>query len=1048
VNPPRPNALSEIFVTDPFGNGTKRLMSGAQPDGDSFAPYLSRTGRFVAFESDSSTSQSPGNLPSGLPPLADTNNSRDILVSDRDPDTNGTLDDTPPNITRVNLTAGGAAQAGTSLASGDPLCAGFPLWGSREAQVTPDGRHVLFSSDAQLDPLNDQAPGFCIGSVPNVPLAYIGLSVYAVDRDPDGNGVFDEGNQTTTLIGGPTIGGNLATLRSPSILGAGPVTADLPIGRQMTDDGRFVVYDSFDNEDAVLDLDLCPDVYLLDRDSDGNGSLDEPGGTRRYLVSRDNASPAVFCTAPATFHTVQSLSDDGERVVFLEIGVGVLTTTVQVFLFDLAAEDPVLGPSVPGALTLVSKNVFGAPADRQAGLAHLLDNGASDFVAFGTAADFILEDDVDGLGGSFFRDPESGLTVGAQGGAPGSGFDITTVQLPFQGAAINSAEADTLAPGDTNGLPDVVLGYVDFTLPWNAAQDVNADGDINDGYFRIADVGAGGQQIALEADTYGAMAPDGSLAYTRNEGDLADPTGVDRNGDGDIDDLVIYLHPGRGGGASLLPAGAAQVLDKGQGQGFAIFEDAPLDQTLAASNTRVAALISEAGEGVDFTQDGDLDDGVLGVWDRVGGGWTLVPSSGPEPVSALILQDDFVGVSVSEEEAGADLNGDFDLLDEVGFVYDATNDTVSPTDQAVSDAMFGENIIAFRTPEADQGQDLNNDGDMNDFVLQVWDLANQKVISSGSSAVLCEFEICDPTRPFRIEDDVVRFLTREQDEGRDLNDDFDTNDLIVQLFNPFAAQGAAPVQVVTTVTEPPPSAPGEPPPPSVGFDPLAPPPLDEDGGSVVQIGQGICRDQAGAPGTTCNTDADCLQAAGETCQPEATAVAAQNSDGDPIPDPLDNCPTVDNADQLDRDFDGVGDLCDAETCGDGFITGSETCDDSQLPPLNGDGCSQFCRVAGCGGDVNLDGFVNQTDVDQFGNSAGCYPCQGPGCNEALCDLNADTHVNNADVLLLQGIIPAQCAPGGGILGSPPPPSCGLGPELALLLPALLALRRRRRSPAC
>ena len=42
----------------------------------------------------------------------------------------------------------------------------------------------------------------------------------------------------------------------------------------------------------------------------------------------------------------------------------------------------------------------------------------------------------------------------------------------------------------------------------------------------------------------------------------------------------------------------------------------------------------------------------------------------------------------------------------------------------------------------------------------------------------------------------------------------------------------------------------------------------------------------------------------------ATAVAGVDTDGDGVPDNIDNCPTVANANQADADGDGVGDACD------------------------------------------------------------------------------------------------------------------------------------------
>jgi len=67
---------------------------------------------------------------------------------------------------------------------------------------------------------------------------------------------------------------------------------------------------------------------------------------------------------------------------------------------------------------------------------------------------------------------------------------------------------------------------------------------------------------------------------------------------------------------------------------------------------------------------------------------------------------------------------------------------------------------------------------------------------------------------------------------------------------------------------------------------------------------GTCRREQ----RVCRKDADCSGTA--LCRRDVITATAADTDGDEIPDAVDNCPRVANHDQADSDGDGTGDACD------------------------------------------------------------------------------------------------------------------------------------------
>lgn len=76
---------------------------------------------------------------------------------------------------------------------------------------------------------------------------------------------------------------------------------------------------------------------------------------------------------------------------------------------------------------------------------------------------------------------------------------------------------------------------------------------------------------------------------------------------------------------------------------------------------------------------------------------------------------------------------------------------------------------------------------------------------------------------------------------------------------------------------------------------------------------GVCK----GPAILCPQDQECNKTTGK-CEVKAVVQSESDFDNDGKPDSSDNCPAVANADQLDSDKNGLGDVCE---CGEGMVMG-------------------------------------------------------------------------------------------------------------------------------
>jgi hypothetical protein len=203
------------------------------------------------------------------------------------------------------------------------------------------------------------------------------------------------------------------------------------------------------------------------------------------------------------------------------------------------------------------------------------------------------------------------------------------------------------------------------------------------------------------------------------------------NGDGDAADAVVHVR-------GLNPPTGWRNL------GLAA-------DSLDVNGNLAAFLVPEKAQGaVSLNGDGDLDDRVVHVHDAAAGpngtttnlglaaedfvlGAPTIVDCGAGPTLRQVL-----AMRVSETAQGAgSLNGDGDTIDDVLYVYAydvaahagtliATMQAVTPCRLPACDPRFPYRVtgdtVTFLTLEAEQGADLNGDGDMTDLILQHLDV--------------------------------------------------------------------------------------------------------------------------------------------------------------------------------------------------------------------------------------------------------------------------------------------------------------------------------------
>ena len=430
-----------------------------------------------------------------------------------------------------------------ALDAGWPALSGFPVrMADDEATGSPIERASVTSAEAQsVAGTTDVAQVAASASgrfvvftslAGDIVMGTIGRQVYVRDRQTG----------TTELISADAAGK----------YGNGSST-----GGNISDDGRYVVFESASSSLVAGDTNGCWDVFVRDRWA---------GTTRR--VSTTTANAQVSC-ATGQYADQARISGNGRVVVFASNQPGFVTgdtnSSTDVFAKDL----------VTGAVTRVSVSGAGAQGTVATGqFAHpagLSLSGDGRYVAFASQLNGLVAGDTDALPNLFVRDRTAGTTEAVDAGAGGARPNGTGGARPELSAdgryvAFVSDAGNLLSAGASIGTTAVFVR--DRQGASTELVDVDADGRATPlGNSTRPSISADGRYVAFASGDRNLVADDtngGTDMFVRDRTGgtttrvSVDPYGIEAASSGNVVEGIGLSGDGRvvafGSRAALVPA--------------------------------------------------------------------------------------------------------------------------------------------------------------------------------------------------------------------------------------------------------------------------------------------------------------------------------------------------------------------------------------------------------------------------------------------------------------------------------------------------------------
>jgi Tol biopolymer transport system component len=217
-------------------------------------------------------------------------------------------------------------------------------------------------------------------------------------------------------------------------------------GGPISADGRLVFFYSYSPDLVAGDTNGMYDVFVRDRDPDGNGIFDEGNETTERVSLANDGSQAN------SYSNLGGISPDGRYVGFASLADNLVTGDTN------GVSDAFVRDRVAGTTIRVSVDSSGVEGDGDSWGASLSADGR--WVLFVSVAGNLVPNDGNGLHDVFLRDTVNGVTIRVSGNPAGNDGNGDCYEASMNADATRIAfqsYSDNLVANDANGSSDVFL---------------------------------------------------------------------------------------------------------------------------------------------------------------------------------------------------------------------------------------------------------------------------------------------------------------------------------------------------------------------------------------------------------------------------------------------------------------------------------------------------------------------------------------------------------------------------------------------------------------